>query len=369
MKIEKRPLRKPQKPRTQRKPLKPEPPLAPEQIPVEPTPPGPVKRRPLARMKKILGLLQDGTYPNCTTIAAELEISPSTAARDIECMRDDLELPIDYDDKRHGFYLTQPVQGLPIVPVSPKELFSVCVAHKAIEHYRGTALEKPLELAFKQFASRLDDDERFTLQSLDGVLSLRPFAPDDADLKLFELVTRALTERRAMQFQYRKPGERRSELREVHPYHLFEFGHRWYVLAHDVKRRALRTFVLGRMRDATVTDARFQVPSDFDPGKHFETSLGVMSGKGDYRIVIEMDAWLTDILRGRRWHPSQEVAELPDGRSQLRLRLSGLEEIEQYVLSWGTHATVVEPRELVQRVATIACNLAARYQPLLESDR
>ena len=184
MKIEKRPLRKPQKPRTQRKPLKPEPPLAPEQIPVEPTPPGPVKRRPLARMKKILGLLQDGTYPNCTTIAAELEISPSTAARDIECMRDDLELPIDYDDKRHGFYLTQPVQGLPIVPVSPKELFSVCVAHKAIEHYRGTALEKPLELAFKQFASRLDDDERFTLQSLDGVLSLRPFAPDDADLKL-----------------------------------------------------------------------------------------------------------------------------------------------------------------------------------------
>jgi predicted DNA-binding transcriptional regulator YafY len=218
---------------------------------------GPVKRRALGRMKKILGLLQNGTYPNCNAVAVELEVSPRTVARDIDCMRDDLELPIEYDDKRHGFYLTGPVQGLPIVPVTSKELFSVCVAHKAIEHYRGTALEKPLELAFKQFAGRLDDDERFTLQSLDEVLSLRPFAPDDADLELFELVTRALTERRAMQFQYRKPGERPTELRHVHPYHLFEFAHRWYLLAHDVKRRAIRTFVLGRMRGATVTNEKF----------------------------------------------------------------------------------------------------------------
>jgi predicted DNA-binding transcriptional regulator YafY len=323
--------------------------------------PGPFRRRALGRIKKILGLLQDGKYPNCTTIAAELEISVRTVERDIDCMRDDLELPIEYDDKRHGFYLTRLVPGLPILPVTSKELFSVCVAHKAIEHYRGTALEKPLELAFKQFASRLDDDERFTLQSLDEMLSLRPFAPDDADLPLFELVTRALTERHAMQFQYRKPGERRTELRHVHPYHLFEFGHRWYILAHDVKRRAIRTFVLGRMRDATVTQEKFLVPADFDARKHFETSLGVMRGQGDYRVVIEMDAWLADVLRGRRWHPSQEIVELPDGRSQLRLRLSCLEEIEQYVLSWGTHATVAEPAELRTRVLSTALELSQRY--------
>jgi len=367
MKIEKRPLRKPLKPRTKRKVLRSESPPARDWAPAMPVAPGPVKRVALGRMRRILGLLQDGRYPNCTTVAVELEISARTAARDLDCMRDDLELPIEYDEKRHGFYLTRPVQGLPVVPVTLKELFSVCVAHKAIEHYRGTALEKPLELAFKQFASRLDDDERFTLQSLEGALSLRPFAPDDADLRLFELVTRALTERRAMEFQYRKPGEKRTELRHAHPYHLFEFGHRWYLLAHDVKRDAIRSFVLGRMREARVTDDKFQVPSDFDPGKHFETSLGVMSGDGDYRVVIEMDAWLTDILRGRRWHPSQEVAELPDGRSQLRLRLSCLEEIEQYVLSWGTHATVVEPRELVQRVAATTRNLAARYELLLKT--
>ena len=94
---------------------------------------------------------------------------------------------------------------------------------------------------------------------MDEVLSLRLFAPDDADLNLFELVTRVLTERRAMQFQYRKPGERPTELRHVHPYHLFEFAHRSYLLAHDVKRHSIRTCVLGRMRDATVMNEKFQV--------------------------------------------------------------------------------------------------------------
>jgi hypothetical protein len=32
-----------------------------------------------------------------------------------------------------------------------------------------------------------------------------------------------------------------------------------------------------------------------------------MKGKGDYQVVVEMDAWLTDILRGRHLHPSQVV--------------------------------------------------------------
>jgi hypothetical protein len=61
----------------------------------------------------------------------------------------------------------------------------------------------------------------------------------------------------------------------------------------------------------------------------------VMSGRGDYEVVIEFDAWATDQLRGRLWHSSQQVTELPGGGSRLRMRLSGLEEVERWVLSWG----------------------------------
>jgi len=80
-----------------------------------------------------------------------------------------------------------------------------------------------------------------------------------------------------------------------------------------------------------------------------------------YLSDIELDAWLTDVLRGRRWHPSQSWTELPGGGSRLRLRLSCLEEIEQWVLSWGTRATVIRPMELRDRLLKTTEELWQRY--------
>lgn len=337
--------------------------------------PGGRKRPPLERMKKIFGLLQDGKFPNSTTLAAELEVSVKTARRDLEFMRDRWELPIEYDEQKFGFYFSKPVDRFPGVPVTEKELFALCVANKAIEQYQGTALQQPLELAFQKCMGQLDDSERFTLQHFDEVLSFRPFGPDDADLKLFELITGAIRARRGLQFEYRKPGAKTADTRRVHPYHLMQFNNRWYLLAHDPKlglpiignsadgkkQSTIRKFVLGRIREAQLTAETFTVPKHFDPKKYFDRSLGVMTGKGDYEVVIEMDAWLTDILRGRRWHPSQVWTELPGGGSQLTMRLSCLEEIEQWVLSWGERATVIAPTELRQRILHTLEAMLPRY--------
>ncbi|MEY4385531.1 MAG: hypothetical protein RLY20_814, partial [Verrucomicrobiota bacterium] len=101
--------------------------------------------------------------------------------------------------------------------------------------------------------------------------------------------------------------------------------------------------------------------SHLNPKKHFDTSFGVMTGAGDYEVVIELDPWLADVLRGRRLHRSQVWTDLPAGGCHLQLRLSCLEEIEQWVLSWGTRATVLRPNALAQRVAQTARELAERY--------
>lgn len=318
-------------------------------------------RPPLERMKRIFALLQDGKYPNCSTVAAELRVGVKTVRRDFDFMRDRWELPIAYDDVKHGYYFAKPVSWVPSVPVTEKELFTLCVAHKAIEQYQGTALQQPLELAFQKFMGQLDDQERFTLQNLEEVLSFRPFAPEDPDLRLFEIISEAIRKRQALEFEYRKPGESAAEVRRVNPYHLMQFANRWYLLGHDRQRGAIRKFVLGRMRNTTLTADGFKMPKDFDAKKFFERSLGVMTGPGDYQVVIEMDAWLSDVLRGRRWHPSQEWKDLPDGGAQLSMRLSCLEEIEQWVLSWGTRATVLDPPELRERIFQTTETLWQRY--------
>jgi predicted DNA-binding transcriptional regulator YafY len=59
-------------------------------------------------------------------------------------------------------------------------------------------------------------------------------------------------------------------------------------------------------------------------------------------------------LRRRRWmwHASQEIVPLkPDGSViEFRARLSGLEEITRWVLSWGSKAQVMGPAALKKRV-------------------
>ncbi len=106
--------------------------------------------------------------------------------------------------------------------------------------------------------------------------------------------TRGVRERRWLRFDYRKPGEKVVERRRVRPYHVLEYGGCWYLLAYDPKRVDVRTFVLGRMREAVLLEERFERPRDFDVRKYLEKAIGVMAGTGDYQVAIQMDAWLTD---------------------------------------------------------------------------
>jgi predicted DNA-binding transcriptional regulator YafY len=304
---------------------------------------------------------RNGEYPNCSRIVKEFGVERKTAWLDIEWMKDRKALPIDYDDLRHGYYLTGPIPDIPTMAVTEKEMFELYVMHQAIQHYRGTPIGQRLEAFFKRLSLQLDNSERFMLEDMGSVLSFRPFAPDEADPKLFELLTRATRQCRVLSFDYRKPGEKKPEPRRVRPYSVHQNLDRWYLFGWDLARRDIRKFVLGRMRAPNLTNERFQRPKNFDPRDYCRTSIGVMTGKGDYQIVIEMDPWLTDILRGRRFHPSQIVDELPNGGSHLTLRLSALEEIEQYVLSWGSHATVIQPQELRDRVTRTACSLVRQY--------
>ena len=115
------------------------------------------------------------------------------------------------------------------------------------------------------------------------------------------------------------------------------------------------------MSGSLMVGEAFQKPKDFSVENYLRGSFTVMKGRDDYEIVIEFDAWATDQVRGRLWHPSQQVIELPGGGSHMLMHLSGLEEIERWVLSWGTHATVIKPEALAQRLGTTARELARRY--------
>ena len=69
----------------------------------------PHSRPPLERMLRIHQAIQSGKFPNATQLAAELEVSTKSFQRDLDFMRDRLELPIQYDSHRIGYHYTAEV--------------------------------------------------------------------------------------------------------------------------------------------------------------------------------------------------------------------------------------------------------------------
>jgi predicted DNA-binding transcriptional regulator YafY len=133
------------------------------------------------------------------------------------------------------------------------------------------------------------------------------------------------------------------------------------LFAFDVNRKAMRTFVLSRLSKPVLTGKRFTVPKKFDLNEYLRGSLGLFKGQDDFEVVVELDAFAADDVRGRRLHSSQELTEMPGGMLRVRLRLDSLEEAERWVLSLGTHATVIRPEKLRERLSKATEELWQRY--------
>jgi proteasome accessory factor B len=164
-----------------------------------------------------------------------------------------------------------------------------------------------------------------------------------------------------LHFEYQKLGSTRFEQRRVNPYHIASLENQWYLFAEDLDRKQLRTFALPRMRNARATSTRFRRPADFSISKVLSGSFGVHSGGKKQRIRLQFDPFAGRLVSERTWHESQQIKTARDGSITMQLELGGLEEIQRWILSWGSHVRVLEPKELAQRVGAEAQAVAALY--------
>ena len=321
-----------------------------------------MSRPPIARMMRIHEELKKNHYPNCFKLAREIEVNPRTIARDVEFMRYSLNMPIEYDKQRHGYYYSAPVQNFPVLALSEKELFSLLVAQKSIEQYKGTPYYKPLEDAFKKITGFLGNDVYYYVKDVEDIIKFRPFMPETVEESLFEKIQTAIYNKKVVSFEYNKLGSKNSTNRNVQPYCLVCADNHWYLIGFDETRQAIRTFSLPRMKNLSITNRSFKKDKKFNLDEYLKGSLGIFKGNADYEIVIELDKWGADFLKGRSLHESQKLTYLPDGRARLELRLNSIEEIERWVMSMGVHATVVKPKILAERIVKNIIALSDKYQ-------
>jgi proteasome accessory factor B len=305
-------------------------------------------------MLRIHEAIQSRTFPNATTLGRALEVSTKSIHRDVAFMRDRLDLPIEYDDRRFGYCYTQEVSAFPTLQITEGELFALLVAEKAIQQYRGTSFERPLLSALKKMAASLPDTVSLHLADWDQTISFRTSAEPLLNLETFDALARAAARREQLEITYRKPGRAQAEPRVVDPYHLANVNGEWYLFAFDHLRGDLRTFVPARIRSVRPTGKTFTRPAGFSVDERLRHSFGVHSAEGKFEVVLRFTPRVADYIREKRWHPSQQLRALKGGGVELRLKLSSLGEIQRWVLGWGGDAAVLQPAELAASVRAAA---------------
>jgi proteasome accessory factor B len=288
------------------------------------------------------------------TLARELEVSTKSIQRDLEFMRDRLNLPLEYDGSRFGYHYTEPVSSFPTLQITEGELVALMIAEKALEQYRGTNFEKPLVSAFKKMAAQLPDTVSFNIAEWDQTISFRTSAEPILNLEIFDALAKATAARKQIRFDYRKPGQQKSEARVVDPYHLANINGEWFLFAFDHARKDIRTFAPARIAEVEPTGTTFARPARFSLEKRLHDSFGVVSGAGEFTVVIRFDEFAASYIREKRWHPSQKLREQKDGGVELQMKLSSLAEVQRWVLSWGGHAKAMAPKELAGTVEEAA---------------
>lgn len=322
-------------------------------------------RTPLQRMLRIHHLLQAETYPNSTLLSKKLECCVRTLRRDIEFMRETLNLPVAYDERRYGFYYTEKVKQFPTVKLTTGELISLCVARQSVEAHRGTPFEAQLRSAFEKITHGMQEEISFRWDELASAFSFRANGCEvPVDLEILSALSTAVLEGEEVAFGYKKLQRKKCEQRLVEPLHLTCADNAWYLLCYDLHRTKYRTFLLSRMSDLRRTGRKFEKREDFDVEKLLANSIGIYKGGKAERVRLHARGFAAGLLAERSWHSSQRVKELPgtDGEEvEVTMKVAITPELERWILSWGAEVRVLEPESLREKIRATVRAMAEGY--------
>lgn len=321
-------------------------------------------RAALVRIVKLHRRLSAGEPVSAVSLARDLEVSDRTIKRDIETMRDQMEVPIEWNAATGTYYYTRHCDLLPLLRLDAAEALALALAGRTFAAWRGSPLGAALTAALEKIAPVVRGAVSLPIAGLEELL----FAPEDptadAEHGHFATLLEAIQRRRELKLEYQKPtAGARVEVRTVHPLHLAYLEHRWIVIAHDPARGALRNFLLARIRSLRATGEDFVPPAGFEAHAYLRGSVGRFTGAGEHVVRIAFDAVAAPYIRERPWHATQEITAGAEGSIEVTLRLNNLIDIERRVLACGAHAEVLAPEELRASIRAAAAAMLRCHAP------
>ena len=319
------------------------------------------QRQQLERVLEIDRRIRAGLCPHPDRLAREMEVSRRVLFKDRDFLIHNLGAPLVFDRVRRGWTYTDRTWGLPSALLTEGELLALVLGVECAQRYAGTALETPLRSAVAKVTRSLRGPVTVDLDAIRQGFSVSPPSAQGAAQETLITLLSAIRERKLVKMRYYAAYKREEAEREVQPVHLVNREGDWYLVAYDRSRSGYRYFHAGRIRKLRVLGRAIRPRPQAEVEAWMAQSFQILTGGAEVNVAVRFDAEQAPYVRDRVWHPSQRIEEKPDGGLVLRFRTAGLIGVRRWVLQYGPHAEVLEPKSLREEILKEAEGIRAIY--------
>jgi predicted DNA-binding transcriptional regulator YafY len=299
-------------------------------------------------------------------LAELVKVSTRTIRRDLQALQEAGFALFDEGEKNEtkrwrldGSPFRAVQEGLSVADAA-----ALYLSRAVLQSLSGWPLADELERAFAKIERALNPRMREFLATLPQVLSAKPGprAPRHTD-SIIDVTRRlfdAVRDHRVVTMRYFSAASNQIKAYVVQPYRLALAHGGTYLVAWVPQYNAFRTFATERIERLSVGEETFKATREL-PAELFGASMGVFWGEPE-SIELEFEARLATYVRGRVWHASQTVEELPHGRLRMRLEVSNDWALRSWILGFGGGVRVAHPTALARAIAEEARATSGRYE-------
>jgi predicted DNA-binding transcriptional regulator YafY len=311
---------------------------------------------PSERWPALLLQLDPNTWKRAEDLAQALGVSERTVYRDVQALME-AGVPLQGVPGK-GYRVPEEYLLDPVTLTTDEAIMLVLGSAYAAQNFDGRyrAAARSAQRKLEGVLPREARERAFALQGSVHLVPPSAFGTSAEDGRL-QRVRQALVEERALEVDLDR-GSSSDTTWALNPYGLVRKGATWYVVGHAPTRDRVLHLRLNELGSLTLTDETFERPDSY------RTPPDGPDTVPNQTVRVLFAAEVTPLVEVA---PSLHVTDRDyrsDGRLLLTLKVDHELEVLPWLLSWGHHVRVLEPRALRQRLAAEARAVAEQYQEI-----
>jgi proteasome accessory factor B len=322
---------------------------------------------PLVRQWNLLKLLSARRFGvSIAEMVEETGVSAKTIRRDLEAFVL-AGFPLEEKPAERGKKLwhLSVNHGQPEISFAFDQALALYLGRRFLEPLAGTMIWQAAQQAFKKVRASLGKPALAYLDKMTGHLHTTIVGASDYTEKseIIDALLQAVEERKVAHIEYQSLKATEPVTYEICPYGITFHRGSLYLVAFSRDHNELRHFKIDRVEKADVSQFPFPMPDDFDLARHLASSFGIFHAEGDVTVKVRFAQPVARYVQESQWHASQKLSRQRDGSLLAEFRLSTTEEIKRWLMSFGRHATVLEPEHLRKAIAEEAQATVQNHSP------